>query len=146
VLQDFKAFALRGNVLDLAVGAIIGVAFGKIVSSMVNDVLMPVVGLALGRFDFANLFLNLGSQKFVTLAAAKAAGSPTLNYGLFINAVVDFLVVAWVIFLLARQVNRWTATPEASPTPTTKACPYCLSAIPLKATRCAHCTAEVRAA
>ncbi len=146
MLKEFKAFAMRGNVLDMAVGIIIGAAFGKIVSSLVADVLMPPIGLLLGRVDFRSLFVNLSGQSYPTIAAAKAAGAPTINYGVFIQALIDFIVIAFVIFLLVRQVNKWTAKPEAPKAPTTRDCPYCLSTIPLKATRCAHCTAELRAA
>jgi len=148
MLKEFKAFAMRGNVLDMAVGVVIGAAFGKIVSSFVADMLMPPLGLLLGKVDFSNLFVTLSASKsFNTLAEAKAAGVPTLNYGLFINTVIDFLIVAFAIFLLIRQVNRLTAKPEAAPgPPTTKDCPFCLSTIPIKATRCPHCTSELRAA
>ena len=147
MLQEFKTFALRGNVLDLAIGIIIGTAFGKIITSLVNDVLMPPIGLLLGKVDFSNLFIDLSGQGYPSLAAAQAAGAPTINYGLFINSVVDFIIVAFVIFLLVRQVNRLTAPPAQAPAaPTTKECPYCLSTIPIKATRCAHCTSELKAA
>ena len=146
MLKEFKEFAMRGNVLDMAIGVIIGAAFGRIVSSLVGDVLMPPIGKLLGGLDFSSLFLNLGGTPYPSIAAAKAAGAPTINYGLFIQSVVDFLIVAWVIFLLVRQVNRFTTKPGAPKAPTTRDCPHCLSAIPLKATRCAFCTAEVRAA
>ena len=142
--QEFKAFAMRGNVVDLAVGLIIGAAFGRIVSSLVNDLLMPPIGLVLGRVDFSNLFLNLSSQHYATLAEAKAAGGPTLNYGMFLNTVIDFLIVALAIFLLVRFINRLYQQPPAPPT--TKTCPYCISTIPLPATRCPHCTSELQAA
>jgi large conductance mechanosensitive channel len=140
MLKEFKQFAMRGNVLDLAVGVVIGGAFGKIVSSLVEDVLMPPIGRILGRVDFANLFVNLSDKSYDTIAAAKAAGAPTLNYGLFLNAIVNFLIVAFAIFLLVRQVNRWTAKPAA---PTTKDCPQCAMPIPLPAKRCGHCTAQL---
>ena len=146
MLKEFKTFAMRGNVLDLAVGVVIGAAFGKIVTSFVSDILMPPIGLILGRVDFSSLFVNLSGQPYPTIAAAKAAGAPTLNYGLFLNAVVDFLVVAFAIFLLVRQVNRWTAAPEPAKAPTTRDCPQCATSIPLKARRCPHCTSEVPAA
>jgi len=147
MLQEFKTFALRGNVLDLAIGIIIGTAFGKIITSLVNDVLMPPIGLLLGKVDFSNLFIDLSGQGYPSLAAAQAAGAPTINYGLFINSVIDFVIVAFVIFLLVRQVNRLTAPPAQAPAaPTTKECPYCLSTIPIKATRCAYCTSELKAA
>ncbi len=145
MLKEFKAFAMRGSVLDMAIGIIIGAAFGKIVSSFVADILMPPIGLLLGRIDFASLFINLTGQAYPTVAAAKAAGAPTVNYGLFLQTVIDFLIVAFVIFLLIRQVNRMKK-PEAPPAPTAKDCPYCLSKIPLKSTRCAHCTSDVKAA
>jgi large conductance mechanosensitive channel len=147
MLKEFKEFAMRGNVLDMAVGIIIGAAFGKIISSFVADVLMPPIGLLLGRVDFSSLFLNLSGTHYATLAEAKAAGAPTLNYGLFINTVIDFLIVAFAIFLLIQQVNRLQKQPEPAPAgpPTTKDCPYCLSAIPLKAIRCPQCTSELKA-
>ena len=145
MLKEFKAFAMRGNVVDLAVGLVMGAAFGKIVASFVADVLMPPIGLLLGSVDFTNLFVSLKGQVLPTLAAAKAAGTVTLNYGAFIQTVVDFLIVSLAIFLLIRQMNRLMPKPAAAPpTPTTKECPFCLSAIALKATRCAHCTAELR--
>jgi large conductance mechanosensitive channel len=146
MLKEFKEFAMRGNVLDMAVGIIIGAAFGKIIASFVSDILMPPVGALLGNVDFSNLFIDLSGAGHGSLAAAKAAGAATLNYGLFINTVIDFLIVAFAIFLLIRQVNRFAIKPEPAPAPTTKDCPYCLSSIPLKATRCAHCTAELKAA
>jgi len=145
MLKEFKDFAMRGNVLDMAVGIVIGAAFGKIITSFVSDILMPPIGLILGNADFSNLFIDLKGGSYASLAAAKAAGAATLNYGLFINTVIDFLIVAFAIFLLIRQVNRFSR-PQAAPAPTTKDCPYCLSSIPLKATRCAHCTSELRAA
>jgi large conductance mechanosensitive channel len=143
MLKEFKAFVMRGNVLDLAVGLVIGAAFGKIVTSFVSDVLMPPIGLALGRIDFSNLFINLSGQAYPTVAAAKAAGAPTLNYGLFLSAVVDFLIVAFAVFLVVRQVNRLTRKPEPAAVPTTRECPFCASSISLKARRCPHCTSEV---
>lgn len=144
MLREFKAFVMRGNVVDMAVGVIIGVAFGKIVSSLVSDVLMPPVGLVLGGMDFSTLFINLSGQPYATVKDAKAAGAPVIAYGVFLNTVINFVIVALVIFLLVRQVNRMTRpreTPAAAPT--TKECPYCVSTIPLKATRCAHCTSEL---
>jgi large conductance mechanosensitive channel len=141
--KEFKAFILRGNVLDLAIAVIIGAAFGKIVTSLVNDIIMPPIGVLLGKVDFSNLFINLSGTPYDTLAQAKEAGAATINYGLFINAVIDFVIVALVIFLLVRQANRMKAKPAAPAAPTTKDCPYCLSAIPLKATRCPHCTSEL---
>jgi large conductance mechanosensitive channel len=144
MLKEFKAFVLRGNVVDLAIGVIIGAAFGKIVSSFVGDVLMPPIGLLLGKAEFSNLFINLSGQNYPTVAAAKAAGAPTLNYGAFLQTIVDFVIVAFTVFLVIRQVNR--LSPPAPPAPATRPCPLCLSNIPLKATRCAHCTAEVKPA
>ncbi|MBN1978667.1 MAG: large-conductance mechanosensitive channel protein MscL [Anaerolineae bacterium] len=140
--KEFKTFIARGNVVDLAVGVIIGAAFGKIVTSFVNDVLMPPIGLLLGSVNFANLFITLSGGAYATLEEAQAAGAVTINYGLFINTIIDFLIVAFVIFLVVKQVNRLKKpTPPAEPT--TKECPYCLSAIPIKATRCPHCTSEI---
>jgi large conductance mechanosensitive channel len=143
MLKEFKAFAMRGNVLDMAVGIIIGAAFGRIITSLVSDVIMPPIGLALGKVDFSTLFLNISGTHYPTLAAAKAANAATINYGIFLNAVIDFLIVAFVIFLLVRQVNRWNK-PAPAPAPTTKDCPFCFSAIAIKATRCPNCTSELR--
>lgn len=143
--KEFKAFAMRGNVLDMAVGIIIGAAFGRIITSLVSDVIMPPIGLILGKVDFSTLFLNISGTSYPTLAAAKAANAATINYGMFLNTVIDFLIVAFVIFMLVRQVNRWNK-PAPAPEPTTKDCPYCFSAIPIKATRCPNCTSELRAA
>jgi large conductance mechanosensitive channel len=144
MINEFKQFIMRGNVLDMAVGIIIGGAFGKIVASMVSDVLMPVIGLILGKINFANLFFDLSGTKPVSVEAAKAAGAATLNYGLFTQSIVDFLIIAFVIFLLVKQVNRLMPKKEEAPAPpATKDCPRCLSAIPIKATRCAHCTSDV---
>jgi len=150
MLKEFKEFILRGNVVDMAVGIIIGAAFGTIVTSLVNDVIMPPIGLLLGGVDFANLFvlLKAGSPAapYASLADAQAAGAVTINYGMFINAVISFLIVAFVVFLLIRNINRLKREEEAPPPePTTKECPYCLSTIPIKATRCAHCTSELPA-
>jgi large conductance mechanosensitive channel len=147
MLKEFKEFVMRGNVLDMAVGIIIGAAFGKIVSSLVSDVLMPPIGLVLGSVNFSNLFLNLSDIAYPSVEAAKAAGAPTVNYGLFLNTVIDFLIISAVIFVLIRQVNRLRREPAPAPAvPTTKACPHCIFTIPIKATRCPHCTSEVRAA
>jgi len=143
MLKEFKQFAMRGNVLDMAVGIIIGAAFGKIVTSLVSDILMPPIGRILGRVDFSSLFINLSGQSYDSLAAAKAAGAATINYGMFLNTVIDFVIVAFVIFLIIRQVNKWQK-PAPAAAPTTKECPYCASAIPLKATRCPNCTSELR--
>jgi large conductance mechanosensitive channel len=144
MLKEFKTFAMRGNVLDMAVGIIIGAAFGRIITSFVNDVIMPPIGLLLGKTDFSSLFLNISGKYYATLAEAKAAGAATINYGVFLNTLIDFVIVAFVIFLFVRQVNRWKA-PELAVAPVTKECPYCYSAIPLKATRCPNCTSELRA-
>ena len=144
MLKEFKEFAMKGNVLDLAVGFIIGAAFGKIVTSLVSDIIMPPIGLILGKVDFSNLFLNLSGKSYSSLAEAKAAGAATLNYGIFLNNIVDFLIVAFAVFLLVRMVNRWNK-PAPAAAPSTKECPYCASAIPLKATRCPNCTSEIRA-
>jgi large conductance mechanosensitive channel len=138
MLKEFKAFAMRGNVIDLAVGVIIGAAFGRIVTSLVGDIIMPPIGLIMGQVDFSNLFINLSGQHYDTLAAAKAASAPTINYGAFLNAVIDFLIVAFAVFLMVRQVNRLMVSPPA--TPTTKPCPECQTSIPLAARRCPNCT------
>ncbi len=145
MFKEFKAFAMRGNVLDMAVGIIIGAAFGRIVSSFVNDLLMPPLGLLAGKVDFANLFLTLSGEKAASLEAARAVGAVTLNYGVFITTVIDFILVAFAVFLLVKQVNRWTAAPAAPAPPTTKECPYCFSSISLQATRCPHCTSQLAA-
>ncbi|MBZ5647988.1 MAG: large-conductance mechanosensitive channel protein MscL [Acidobacteriia bacterium] len=144
MMKEFKEFALRGNVLDMAIGIILGVAFGRIVTSFVEDILMPPLGLLLGKVDFSNLFFSLTGRHFDTLAAAKAAGAPTINYGMFVNHVFNFVIVAFAIFLLVRQVNRLKRQPAAAPT--TRECPLCLSQIPIKAVKCAHCTSEVKPA
>lgn len=141
MLKEFKDFAMKGNVLDLAVGVIIGGAFGKIVASFVSDILMPPIGLLLGKVDFSNLFITLSGKTYPTLAQAKAAGAVTMNVGLFINALFDFSIVAFAIFMLVKQVNRWREAP--APAAPTKECPYCLSKVPEKATRCAFCTSEL---
>lgn len=142
MLKEFKTFVMKGNVLDMAVGIIIGAAFGKLVSSFVNDILMPPIGLLLGHVDFSNLYINLSSQSFGTLADAKKAGAATINYGLFINTILDFLIVGFTVFLAVKQVNRMKSE-APPPLPTTRSCPYCLSTIPLKATRCPDCTSEI---
>jgi len=142
MLSEFKKFIMRGNVLDLAIGVIIGAAFGKIVTSMVNDVIMPVIGLALGKVDFSNLFINLDPAKPVdTLAAAKAAKVPVLAYGVFLNTMIEFLIVAFVIFLIVKSVNKMHPAPVAAPT--TKPCPECTTQIPLAAKRCPACTSMI---
>ncbi len=147
MLKEFKEFAMRGNVLDMAIGIIIGAAFGKIVTSAVSDIVMPPIGILLGKADFSSLFINLSGTSYATVAQAKAAGAATINYGVFLNTVIDFLIVAFVVFLIVRQVNRLKRQPEAVPAaPTTKECSYCLSSIPIKAIRCPHCTSELKAA
>jgi large conductance mechanosensitive channel len=151
MLKDFKEFAMRGNVVDMAVGIIIGVAFGTVVKSLVDDVLMPPIGMLLGKVDFSNLFITLKAGKvagpYGSLAAAKAAGAVVIGYGAFINTVISFIIVAYAVFLLVRVINRLQRQEEAPPAaPTTKECPYCRSEIPLNATRCPHCTSELAAA
>jgi len=146
MLKEFKEFAVRGSVLDLAVGVIIGGAFGKIVSSLVDDIVMPPIGLALGNADFTNLFVNLSDKPYPSLAAAKAAGAPTINYGIFLNNVITFVIIAFVVFLIVKQVNRMRRGEEKPAEKTTKECPYCRSAIPIQATRCPHCTSELKPA
>lgn len=144
MLQEFKQFAMRGNVIDMAVGVIIGAAFGKIVTSFTSDVLMPPIGLLLGKVDFSNLFINLSGTSYPTLAEAKKAGAPTLNVGLFLNTILDFVIIAFVLFLMIRQLNRFLAPAPPPPgEPTQKDCPYCLSQVPIKATKCAHCTSQL---
>ena len=148
MLREFREFAMRGSVVDLAIGIIIGAAFGKIVTSFVSDILMPPIGLLLGQVDFSNLFINLSGKTYPSVAAAKEAGAPTLNYGLFINNILDFVIVAFAVFLLVRGINRLKSKQPEAPAdaPTTKDCPYCLSTIPLKATRCPNCTSNIPAA
>lgn len=143
--KEFKAFVMRGNVLDLAVAVIIGAAFGRIISSLVGDVLMPPIGRVIGKVDFGGLYINLSGTSYPSLAAAKAAGAATINYGVFLNAMVDFLIVAFVLFLVIRTANRMQlalAKPVAPPL-ATRDCPYCCSAIPVKATRCGYCTSNL---
>jgi large conductance mechanosensitive channel len=144
MFSDFKEFAMKGNVVDLAVGFILGAAFGKITTSLVNDVIMPPIGLVLGRVDFSTLYFNLSERTYPSLAAARTAGVPVIAYGSFINTIVDFLIVAFAMFILVREMSR--LVPAAPPPPQDKECPYCLSKIPLAATKCAHCTSELKAA
>jgi len=146
MLKEFKEFAMRGNVIDLAIGVIIGSAFGKITTSLVSDIIMPPIGLLLGKVDFSNLYINLSGGSFQSLAQAKEAGAVTINYGLFLNTVLDFLVIAFVVFLLIRQINK-LQKPESpqEPEPETRQCPFCLTASPIKATRCPACTSEIDA-
>jgi large conductance mechanosensitive channel len=143
MLKEFKAFAMRGNVIDLAVALVIGAAFGKIVTSFVEDILMPPVGLLLGKVDMKSLFIDLSGRHYATLAEAKAAGAATINYGMFINTIVDFIFVAFAVFLLVRQMNR--LKPPVVEPPKTRVCPYCLSAVPAAATKCAACTSSLPA-
>lgn len=144
IVDEFKQFVMRGNVIDMAVGVIIGAAFGKIVASMVSDIIMPPIGLLLGKVDFSSLYINMSGKAYATLAEAQAAGAPTLNYGLFLNNVINFLIVAFVIFMLIKQINKLQkpAKPVAPAAPTTKECPFCCSTIAIKAVRCPSCTSQ----
>jgi large conductance mechanosensitive channel len=142
MFKEFKEFALKGNVIDLAIGIIIGAAFNKVVQSLVNDIIMPPVGMLLGKMDFSAMFINLSGKQFETLAEAKKAGAATLNYGLFISSMVDFAIMAFVVFIMVRQINRLKRQEPPAPAPETKACPYCLSTVPLAATRCSQCTSQ----
>jgi large conductance mechanosensitive channel len=146
IVSEFKEFAMKGNVVDLAVGVIIGGAFGKIVDSLVKDIVMPMVGRLLGGVDFKHLYINLGSKAFETLEAAEKAGAPIVKYGAFINTVVDFIIIAFAIFMAIKVMNRLKRAEEAAAPaePTTRECPHCLSVIPLKATRCPHCTSQLQ--
>jgi large conductance mechanosensitive channel len=144
LLKEFKAFAMKGNVVDLAVGVVIGGAFGKIVTSFVNDIIMPLLGLLIGGMDFSNLFIALDGNKYATLADAQSATVPTLNYGLFISTVIDFLIIAFSIFIVIKQLNRFKKKEvQIEKEPDTKICSYCMSEISIKATRCPHCTSEL---
>ena len=142
MLREFKAFIMRGNVLDLAVAVIIGAAFGAIVTSLVNDIVMPPIGLLLGKVDFKDLFVSLNGQSYPNLAAAKAAGAPVVAYGQFLNTVMNFLIVAFVIFIIVKQASRFQK-PALAAAPTTKDCPFCLTSIPLGAKRCPNCTSQL---
>lgn len=148
MIKEFRQFAMQGNVLDMAIGVILGAAFGKVVSSAVSDLLMPPIGLLMGNVDFSNLFIPLSGGSYASLARAREAGAATLNYGLFINTLIDFMLVALAVFLLVKQVNRLRAVGASAPppAPNTKDCPQCLSRIPIKARRCAHCTSALEAA
>jgi large conductance mechanosensitive channel len=143
-MDEFKQFVMRGNVIDMAVGVIIGGAFGKIVASMVSDIIMPPIGLLLGKVDFSSLFINMSGKVYGSLAEAQAAGAPTLNYGLFLNNVINFLIVAFVIFIMIKQINRLQkpAKPGTPAAPTTKECPFCCSTVAIKAVRCPNCTSQ----
>ena len=148
MLKEFREFAMRGNVIDMAVGIIIGAAFGKIVTSLVADVIMPPIGILLGNVDFSNIFINLSDGEYESLAAAQEAGAATINIGVFINAVISFLIVAFAVFLLIRSINRLKRKEESgeTPSPTTKSCQFCMTSVPIKATRCPACTSELGAA
>ena len=143
MLQEFKTFIMKGNVLDLAVGVIIGAAFGKIVNSAVTDLIMPVVGLVMGKVDFSNLFITLSGSSYPTLAAAKAAGVPTINYGIFLNTAIDFLIMALVIFMIIKAANKVRRAEEPAPAPPARECPFCKSAVHDDAVRCPHCTSQL---
>jgi len=146
MLKDFREFVMRGNVLDLAVAVIIGAAFGAIVTSMVNDIVMPPIGLLLGHIDFKDLFISLNGQSYPTLAAAKTAAAPVIAYGQFLNTVINFLIIAFVIFVVVRQASKLQRKPVAAPAaPTTKDCPFCCMPIPIPARRCPNCTSELKA-
>ncbi|MCX6645811.1 MAG: large-conductance mechanosensitive channel protein MscL [bacterium] len=145
MIKEFKEFTMRGNLLDMAIGIIIGGAFGKIISSLVADIVMPPIGKLIGGIDFTNLYINLSGQTFASLADAQAAGAPTINYGMFINNILDFIIVALVIFFIIRAVNKFKKAEEApQAAPTTKACPFCYSEIAIKATRCPNCTSQLQ--
>ncbi len=144
IIKEFRDFAIRGNVLDMAVGIIIGTAFNKIVSSLINDIIMPPFGLLLGKVDFSNLFINLSGTPYTSLAEAKAAGAPTINYGVFINHLIHFFIVSFVMFLFVRQINRFRRKKEEEK-PKTKTCPFCCSTIPVNAKRCPYCTSNLEA-
>ncbi|ABB32743.1 large conductance mechanosensitive channel protein [Geobacter metallireducens RCH3] len=143
MMEEFKEFAVKGNVVDLAVGVIIGGAFGKIVTSFVSDIVMPPLGLIMGKVNFTDLFINLSGKPFDSLKAAKDAGAPVISYGVFINTLIDFIIIAFVIFMVIKQINRFKKEPAPAP-PNTKECPHCLSAVPIKATKCAFCTSDIK--
>ena len=142
MFEEFKKFAMRGNVVDMAVGVIIGGAFGKIVGSVVNDIIMPPIGMLMGKIDFKNLFISLNGKEYATLEAAKKAGAPVLAYGSFINSIIDFLILAFVIYLMVSQINKLKKAPEPEPDP--RLCPYCKQPVDDEATRCPHCTSELK--
>lgn len=143
LVKEFKEFAMKGNVVDLATGVIIGAAFGKIVSSLVNDIVMPLISAVTGKIDFANMFISLDGQKYATLQMAKEAGAATLNYGVFFTNIIDFLIISLSIFIIIKQINRFKKKDEVVVEVTTKNCPYCQSSIDIKAVRCPHCTSEI---
>lgn len=143
MLKEFKDFALRGNVIDMAIGIIIGAAFGKIVTSLVSDVLMPPIGLLLGKVDFSSLFWNISGKSYASLADAQAAGAATINYGVFLDTIIQFLILAFVIFMLVRQINR-LSKPKPAPEPDTRECPHCFTMVSKKADRCPNCTSEIK--
>lgn len=143
MMQEFKEFAVKGNVVDLAVGVIIGGAFGKIVTSFVSDIVMPPLGMVMGKVNFTDLFINLSDKPYDSLKAAKDAGAPVISYGVFINTMIDFIIIAFVIFLVIKQINRMKKEPAPAP-PNTKDCPHCLSAIPINATKCGFCTSDLK--
>jgi large conductance mechanosensitive channel len=142
MMKEFKEFAIKGNVVDLAVAVIIGGAFGKIVTSFVSDIVMPPLGMAMGKVNFTDLFIDLSGKGFTSLKAAKDAGAPVISYGVFINTIIDFTIIAFVIFLVIKQINRMKKEPAPAP-PNTKDCPFCCSAVPIPAKRCPHCTSEL---
>lgn len=143
MFKEFKEFAIKGNVIDLAVGIIIGAAFNKVVQSLVNDIIMPPIGMVMGKMDFSSMFINLSGVRYDSLADAKKAGVATINYGLFITTIVDFIIMAFVIFFMIRQINRLKRETAPIAVPETKACPYCLSSIAIKAVRCPQCTSSI---
>jgi large conductance mechanosensitive channel len=144
MLKEFREFAMRGNLLDLAIGIVLGAAFGRVITSLVNDILMPPIGLALGGLDFSSLFITLKGGPYPSVAAAKLAGAPTINYGIFIDTIIDFVIVAFIMFLVVRQLNRMQRERESAPA--TKACPYCVSTNPIGAVPCPNCTSDLKAA
>jgi large conductance mechanosensitive channel len=143
MFKEFKEFALKGNVIDLAIGIIIGAAFGKVIQSFVNDIIMPPLGMMMGKMDFSAMFINLSGTHYETLSEAKKAGAATINYGLFINTIVDFTIMAFIVFIMVKQINRLKREEQAAPAPDTKDCPFCFSKVPLKAVRCPHCTSAL---
>lgn len=146
-IQEFKTFAIKGNVLDLAIGVIIGASFGKITTSLVNDIINPILGLVIGKIDFSKLFIALNGKAYESIEAAKAAGAPVITFGVFLNTIIDFILVAFAVFLIVRQVNRIRRKEEATgktEEPSTKKCPYCISTIPVEATKCPNCTSDLK--